>query len=84
VSKRLGLSYHSGRVDHWLKIKNPAAPAVRREAEEVWGRKRDRRFPLASRRPGSKETQSPTPSSARATSSTGCSCGRMERSSWPV
>jgi bifunctional non-homologous end joining protein LigD len=40
VSKRLGLSYHSGRVDHWLKIKNPAAPAVRREAEEDWGRKR--------------------------------------------
>jgi hypothetical protein len=21
-------------VDHWLKIKNPAAPAVKREAEE--------------------------------------------------
>ena len=40
VSKRLGSSYRSGRVDHWLKIKNPAAPAVRREAEEDWGRKR--------------------------------------------
>ena len=33
VSKRLGSQYHSGRVDHWLKIKNPAAPAVKREAE---------------------------------------------------
>jgi ATP-dependent DNA ligase len=40
VSKRLGSPYRSGRVDHWLKIKNPAAPAVRREAEEDWGRKR--------------------------------------------
>jgi bifunctional non-homologous end joining protein LigD len=28
VSKRLGSHYRSGRVDHWLKIKNPAAPAV--------------------------------------------------------
>ena len=34
VSKRLGSHYRSGRVDHWLKIKNPAAPAVKREAEE--------------------------------------------------
>ena len=24
MSKRLGSSYRSGRVDHWLKIKNPA------------------------------------------------------------
>ena len=40
VSKRLGSPYHSGRVDCWLKIKNPAAPAVRREAEEDWGAKR--------------------------------------------
>ena len=40
VSKRLGSAYRSGRVDHWLKIKNPAAPAVRREAEEDWGGKR--------------------------------------------
>ena len=37
VSKRLGSHYRSGRVDHWLKIKNPAAPAVKREAEEDWG-----------------------------------------------
>jgi bifunctional non-homologous end joining protein LigD len=36
VSKRLGSPYRSGRVDHWLKIKNPAAPAVRRETEEGW------------------------------------------------
>ncbi len=37
VSKRLGSPYRSGRTDHWLKVKNPAAPAVRREAEEDWG-----------------------------------------------
>jgi hypothetical protein len=41
VSKRLGSPYRSGRVDHWLKIKNPAAPAMKREAEEDWGAKRD-------------------------------------------
>jgi hypothetical protein len=38
VSKRLGSLYRSGRSKHWLKVKNPAAPAVRREAEEDWGR----------------------------------------------
>jgi ATP-dependent DNA ligase len=38
VSKRLGSLYRSGRSKHWLKVKNPAAPAVRREAEEEWGR----------------------------------------------
>lgn len=40
VSKQLGSPYRSGRTDHWLKIKNPAAPAVKREAEEDWGAKR--------------------------------------------
>ena len=40
VSKRLGSPYRSGRVDHWIKIKNPAAPAVKRETEEDWGAKR--------------------------------------------
>jgi hypothetical protein len=29
--------YRSGRSPHWLKMKNPAAPAVKREAEEDWG-----------------------------------------------
>jgi bifunctional non-homologous end joining protein LigD len=37
VSKRLGSRYRSGRSRDWLKFKNPAAPAVRREAEEDWG-----------------------------------------------
>ena len=36
VSKRLGSAYRSGRTQHWLKVKNPAAPAVRREAKEDW------------------------------------------------
>ncbi len=40
VSKRLGSPYRSGRVDDWLKIKNPASPAVKREAEEDWGNQR--------------------------------------------
>jgi bifunctional non-homologous end joining protein LigD len=38
VSKRLGSLYKSGRSPHWLKVKNPKAPAVTREAEEDWGR----------------------------------------------
>jgi bifunctional non-homologous end joining protein LigD len=40
VSKRLGSAYRAGRVGYWLKIKNPAAPAVKREAEEDWGARR--------------------------------------------
>jgi ATP-dependent DNA ligase len=38
-SKRLGSRYRSGRSLDWLKMKNPAAPAVQREAEEDWGRR---------------------------------------------
>src|SRR5438105_492057 len=38
ASKRLGSPYRSGRVAHWVKVKNPKAPAVTREAEENWGR----------------------------------------------
>jgi bifunctional non-homologous end joining protein LigD len=38
VSKRLGSPYRSGRADCWVKVKNPVAPAVKREAEEDWGR----------------------------------------------
>jgi bifunctional non-homologous end joining protein LigD len=37
VSKRLGSRYRPGRSLDWLKIKNPEAPAVKREAEEDWG-----------------------------------------------
>ena len=36
VSKRLGSRYPSDRTSDWLKFKNPAAPAVQREAEEDW------------------------------------------------
>jgi bifunctional non-homologous end joining protein LigD len=36
VSKRLGTPYRAGRSAHWLKIKNPEAPAVRRLEEEEW------------------------------------------------
>jgi bifunctional non-homologous end joining protein LigD len=38
VSKRLGSRYRSGRSPDWLKFKNPEALAVKREAEEDWGR----------------------------------------------
>jgi ATP-dependent DNA ligase len=42
VSKRLGSSYRSGRSPHWVKVKNPKAPAVKREAEEDWGKHKAR------------------------------------------
>jgi ATP-dependent DNA ligase len=38
VSKRLGSTYRSGRSASWVKVKNPKAPAVKREAEKDWGR----------------------------------------------
>jgi bifunctional non-homologous end joining protein LigD len=38
VSKRLGSPYRAGRSPHWVKVKNPNAPAVKREAEEDWDR----------------------------------------------
>jgi hypothetical protein len=38
VSKRLGSRYRSGRSPDWLKMKNPACAAVKREAEEDWAR----------------------------------------------
>jgi bifunctional non-homologous end joining protein LigD len=42
VSKRLGSRYRRGpgRCSDWIKVKNPAAPAVRREAEEDWRKRR--------------------------------------------
>ena len=43
VSKRLGSPYRSGRSKYWVKVKNPKAPAVKREAEEDWGNKRSNR-----------------------------------------
>jgi bifunctional non-homologous end joining protein LigD len=38
VSKRLGSTYRRGRSPLWLKVKNPNAPAVKREAEEDWSK----------------------------------------------
>jgi bifunctional non-homologous end joining protein LigD len=38
VSKRRDSPYRSGRSSHWIKSKNPDAPAARREAEEDWAR----------------------------------------------
>jgi ATP-dependent DNA ligase len=39
VSKRKDSPYRSGRSPDWLKMKNPDAPAVQREAGEDWGRR---------------------------------------------
>jgi bifunctional non-homologous end joining protein LigD len=38
VSKRKDSRYRSGRSPDWLKMKNAAAPAVKREEEEDWGK----------------------------------------------
>ena len=35
VSKRLGSPYRSGRADCWVKVKNPAAPAVTRNHDHA-------------------------------------------------
>jgi bifunctional non-homologous end joining protein LigD len=40
VSKRLGSPYVAGRSRHCVKSKNPKHPAVKREEEEDWGKKR--------------------------------------------
>jgi ATP-dependent DNA ligase len=37
LSKRKTSTYRFGRSPEWLKSKNPACEAVRREAEEDWG-----------------------------------------------
>jgi bifunctional non-homologous end joining protein LigD len=37
VSKRKNSQYRSGRSTDWLKMKNPACEALRREVEEDWG-----------------------------------------------
>jgi bifunctional non-homologous end joining protein LigD len=36
VSKRLGSPYRAGRSADWIKVENPASPAVRRESEVDW------------------------------------------------
>ena len=38
VSKRKDSRYRSGRSPDWIKSKNPGCAAVKREAEEDWGR----------------------------------------------
>src|SRR5262249_43073145 len=38
VSKRKDSAYRSGRLPHWLKMKSRAAPGVKGEGEEDWGR----------------------------------------------
>jgi bifunctional non-homologous end joining protein LigD len=40
VSKRKDSPYRSGRSPDWLKSKNPACAAVKREKEEDWGKER--------------------------------------------
>ena len=38
VSKRLGSRFYAGRAGCWIKVKNPAAPAITREARVNWSR----------------------------------------------
>jgi ATP-dependent DNA ligase len=40
VSKRKDSPYRSGRTPDWLKMKDPACEAVKREEEEDWGKRR--------------------------------------------
>jgi hypothetical protein len=45
VSKRLGSRYRSGRSPDWLKMKNPAAPAVKREKKRSGANDRTHSLP---------------------------------------
>jgi hypothetical protein len=38
AAKRIDSRYRSGRSPDWIKSKNLTAPAVKREAEEDWGK----------------------------------------------
>jgi bifunctional non-homologous end joining protein LigD len=38
VSKRRDRAYRGGRCNHWIKIKNPDSPAMKRAAEVDWSR----------------------------------------------
>jgi ATP-dependent DNA ligase len=38
VSKRRDRAYRGGRCNHWIKIKNPNSPAMKRAAEVDWSR----------------------------------------------
>jgi bifunctional non-homologous end joining protein LigD len=40
VSKRKDSAYRSGHSPDWLKMKNADAPAVKREEEEEWSKKK--------------------------------------------
>jgi ATP-dependent DNA ligase len=40
VSKRKGSRYRPGRSRDWVKMKNPDAPAVKREGEEDWDKQK--------------------------------------------
>jgi ATP-dependent DNA ligase len=44
ISKREDSPYRSGRSPDWIKLKNPKASAVKREAEEDWSRSASRRL----------------------------------------
>jgi len=60
VSKLKGSHYRSGRSRDWLKSKNPASAAVRREATEDWGRRRGvaaAQFPISPRLPSGTQRQ---------------------------
>jgi bifunctional non-homologous end joining protein LigD len=39
VSKRRDRAYRGGRCNHWIKIKNPDSPAMKRAAEADWSRR---------------------------------------------
>jgi bifunctional non-homologous end joining protein LigD len=53
VSKRRDSPYRSGRSPDWLKSKNPAGEAVRRESEEDWRSSAPPPPCASARRPGS-------------------------------
>jgi hypothetical protein len=62
VSKRLGSKYRPGptKCPDWIKVKNPEAPAVKREAEEEWGKRRWKRTQVRAEKSPSMAGPGPT------------------------
>jgi bifunctional non-homologous end joining protein LigD len=40
VSKHRDRTYRAGRLSHWIKVKNPASPAMTRTKEVDWSKPR--------------------------------------------
>jgi hypothetical protein len=52
VSKKVDGTYQSGPCRVWIKVRNPASVALRRERSEIWNRRASGSAPTMTRRNG--------------------------------